>query len=145
MYTLLRDTLKLPDFTGEDNWTSSLRSRAGFSTFSGEVSDFTYEDKQGALTRYFLRMQHPYPTPEWLLTACENGNVPLYRLEVKSTTSQDPTTAFYMSGVQHGLVSFSISHSKSTDLWAKMWTRQRSYASLPRRRQRSTSFCASQA
>ncbi|KUL87498.1 hypothetical protein ZTR_04598 [Talaromyces verruculosus] len=103
VYTLLCDTLKLPDFTGEDNWTSSLRSRAGFSTFSGEVSDFTYMDTQGALTRYFLQMQHPYPTPEWLLTACETGNVPLYRLEVKSTTSQDPTTTFYMSGSQHEL------------------------------------------
>ncbi|KAH8697486.1 putative heterokaryon incompatibility protein [Talaromyces proteolyticus] len=103
VYTLLHDTLELPDFTGKDNWTSSLRSRAGFSTFGREVSDFTYEDTQGSLTRHFLRMQHPYATPEWLSTACDNGNVPLYRLEVKSTTSQDPTTTFYMSGRQYEL------------------------------------------
>ncbi|EFZ02032.1 hypothetical protein MAA_01614 [Metarhizium robertsii ARSEF 23] len=59
VYTLLHDTLELPDFTGEDNWTSSLRSRAGFPTFGCEVSDFTYKDTQGALTSYFLQMQHP--------------------------------------------------------------------------------------
>ncbi|KAF4973040.1 hypothetical protein F66182_17725, partial [Fusarium sp. NRRL 66182] len=81
----------LPGFTGEDNWTSSLRSRAGFSTVRNGASDFTYEDTQGVLTRHFLRMQHPYPKPEWLSTVCNDGNVPLYRLEVKSTTSQDPT------------------------------------------------------
>ncbi|KAF2276420.1 uncharacterized protein EI97DRAFT_458354 [Westerdykella ornata] len=103
VYTLLHDTLELPDFTGEDNWTSSLRSRAGFSNFGREVSDFTYEDRQGALTRHFLQMQYPYATPEWLSTACDNGNMPLYRLEVKSTTSQDPTTTFYMSGRQYEL------------------------------------------
>jgi hypothetical protein len=113
---LLHDTLKLPDFTGEDNWTSSLRSRAGFSTFSREVSDFTYDDTQGALTRHFLQMQHPYAAPEWLSTVCDNSNVPLYRLEVKSTTSQDPTTTFYMSGGQHKLVNFVKSRSKSADL-----------------------------
>lgn len=117
---MLHDTLELPDFTGEDNWTSSLRSRAGFSTFGREVSDFTYEDTQGALTRHFLQMQYPYATPEWLSTACDNGNVPLYRLEVKSTTSQDPTTTFYMSGRQHELVSPVKSRSKSADLWANI-------------------------
>ena len=120
VYFLLHDTLELPDFTGEDNWTSSLRSRAGFSTFGREVSDFTYEDMQGALTRHFLQMQHSYATPEWLSTACDNGNVPLYRLEVKSTTSQDPTTTFYMSGGQHKLVSFVKSRSKSADLRANI-------------------------
>ncbi|OKL55903.1 hypothetical protein UA08_08808 [Talaromyces atroroseus] len=101
VYTLLRDTLELPDFTGEGNWTSSLRSRAGFSAFDHhEVSDFTYKDTRGALTRQFLQTQHPYATPEWLSTVCDNGNIPLFRLEVKSTTSQDPTTTFYMSGCQ---------------------------------------------
>jgi hypothetical protein len=108
VYALLHDTIELPDFTGEDNWTSSLRDRAGFSTFDRrEISDFTYKDNQGALTRHFLQMQHPYATPGWLFTACHNDNMPLYRLEVKSTTSQDPTTPFYMSGGQHNLVSFS--------------------------------------
>lgn len=106
VYSLLHDALELPGFTGEDNWTSSLRSRAGFSSFGREVSDFTYKDTQGALTRHFLQMQHPYTTPEWLSTACDNSNVPLYRLEVKTTTSQDPTTTFYMSGNQYELVSF---------------------------------------
>ncbi|KAF1960437.1 putative heterokaryon incompatibility protein [Byssothecium circinans] len=103
VYTLLHETLELPYFTGEENWTSSLRSRAGFSTYGREISDFTYEDTEGALTRHFLQMQHPYAPPEWLSTACDNGNIPLYRLEVKSTTSQDPTTAFYMSGRQYKL------------------------------------------
>jgi hypothetical protein len=69
------------------------------------VSDFTYKDTQGALTRYFLQMRHSYATPPWLHTACDNGNMPIYRLEVKSTTSQDPTTTFYMSGGQYKLVS----------------------------------------
>ncbi|KAF2262892.1 hypothetical protein CC78DRAFT_605161 [Lojkania enalia] len=103
VYTLLHDTLGLPGFTGEDNWTSSLRSRAGFSTFGREVSDFTYKDTHGALSRHFLQIQHPYATPEWLSTACNNGSAPLYRLEVKSTTSQDPTTTFYMSSNQYKL------------------------------------------
>ncbi|CAO2655016.1 Nn.00g117490.m01.CDS01 [Neocucurbitaria sp. VM-36] len=104
VYTLLHDTLQLPGFTGEDNWTSSLRSRAGFLPYSHrEVSDLTYKDTHGALTRHFLQMQHPYTTPEWLSTACDHGNVPLYRLEVKSTTKQDPATTFYMSGAQHKL------------------------------------------
>jgi hypothetical protein len=104
VYTLLHDTIELPDFTGEGNWTSSLRTRAGFSAFGHEVSDFTYKDTEGTLTRHFLQMQHPYATPDWLSTICNDGNMPLYRLEVKSTTSQDPTTAFYMSGAQHKLV-----------------------------------------
>lgn len=103
---MLHDTLELPDFTGEDNWTSSLRSRAGFSDFSSEVSDFTYKDTQGSLTRCFIQMQHSYATASWLSTVCGNGNVPLYRLEVKSTPSQDPSTTFYMSGNQYKLVSF---------------------------------------
>lgn len=107
VFTLLHDTLRLPNFTGEDNWTSSLRTRAGFSAFGREVSDFTYRDTQGVLTGHFLQIQHPYVTPGWLATACENGNTPLYRLEVKSTTSQDPTTTFYMSSNQHELVSLS--------------------------------------
>ncbi|KAH7130730.1 putative heterokaryon incompatibility protein [Dendryphion nanum] len=65
VYTLLHDTLQLPNFTGEGNWTSSLRSRAGFSNFGREVSDFTYEDTQGALTRFFLTMEHSYRTPKY--------------------------------------------------------------------------------
>jgi hypothetical protein len=101
-----------------------LRSRAGFSNFGREVSDFTYMDKQGALTRYFLQMQHPYATPEWLSTVCHNGNVPLYRLEVKSTTSQDNTVPFYMSGGQYKLVSFATlcsrpAHGQSNNDQAK--------------------------
>lgn len=115
VYTLLLDTLELPNFTAEDNWTSSLRSRAGFSTFGREVSDFTYKDTQGTLTRHFSQMRHAYTMPEWLITACDNGNAPLYRLEVKSTTSQDPTTTFYMSSGQHKLVSFDELHSESAD------------------------------
>jgi hypothetical protein len=109
VYTLLHDTLQLPGFTGEENWTSSLRKRAGFSAFGREVSDFTYKDTQGALTRYFQQMQHPYDVPGWLATACEDGNEPLYRLEVKSTTKQDHATPFYMSGKQRELVSRTLS------------------------------------
>ncbi|KAH7305596.1 putative heterokaryon incompatibility protein [Stachybotrys elegans] len=103
VYTILRDTLELTDFTGEDNWTSSLRNRAGFSSFGREVSDFTYKDTEGALTRHFLQMQHSNEAPDWLSTACDNGNMPLYRLEVKTTPSQDHRTAFYMSGRQYDL------------------------------------------
>lgn len=103
---MLYDTLELPEFTGEINWTSSLRSRAAFPPCGREVTDFEYEDTQGALTRQFLHMQHPYATPAWLSTACDNRIFPLYRLEVKSTTSQDPTTTS-MSGHQHEMVSFS--------------------------------------
>ncbi|KAF2104912.1 hypothetical protein NA57DRAFT_51704 [Rhizodiscina lignyota] len=103
VYTLLHDRLSLPNFSGDINWTSTLRTRAGFSAFGREISDFTYRDTEGALTRYMQQMRHPYPTPAWLNTACDNGNAPLYRLEVKSTTSQDPTTQFYMSGNQYAL------------------------------------------
>jgi hypothetical protein len=117
---LLHDTLALPGFTGEDNWTSSLRSRAGFSTFGREISDFIYKDTNGALTRHFLQMQHPYATPEWLSTACDDGNAPLYRLEVKSTTSQDPTTTFYMSNNQYKLVSLCQATQQASGLWANM-------------------------
>lgn len=117
---MLHDTLQLPGFTGEGNWTSSLRSRAGFSPFGREVSDFTYEDIQGTLTRHFLQMQHPYAPPDWLSTVSGNGNAPLYRLEVKSTTSQDPTTTFYMSNNQYQLVSFIESTSKSADICANI-------------------------
>jgi hypothetical protein len=103
---MLHDTLELPDFTAEENWTSSLRSRAGFSKYGREVSDFTYKDTQGALTRHLLQMPHHYAVPEWLASACSNGNVPLYRLEVKSTTSQAHNTPFYMSGAQYRLVGY---------------------------------------
>ncbi|KAK8923393.1 hypothetical protein VCV18_007456 [Metarhizium anisopliae] len=48
-------------------------------------------------------MQHPYDTPVWLSTVCDNGNMPIYRLEVKSTTSRDPSTTFYLSGGQYKL------------------------------------------
>jgi hypothetical protein len=110
---LLHDTLELPDFTGEENWTSSLRTRAGFSTFGREVSDFTYKDTQGVLTSYFLHMPHQHAVPEWLASTCSNGNVPLYRLEVKSTTSQEHTTPFYMSGSQYRLVRYMDLHNTS--------------------------------
>jgi hypothetical protein len=60
IYHLLHDTLALPNFTGEENWTSSFRSRAGFSPFGREVSDFTYKDTEEALSRHFLAMQHQY-------------------------------------------------------------------------------------
>ncbi|KAF2105467.1 hypothetical protein BDV96DRAFT_655610 [Lophiotrema nucula] len=103
IFHVLKDHLNLPNFSGEGNWKSSLRTRAGFSTFSREISDFTYRDTQGVLTRHFRQMQQPYTTPDWLNTALDNGNAPLYRLEVKSTTSQDPTVAFYMSGAQYAL------------------------------------------
>jgi hypothetical protein len=103
---LLHDTLQLPEFTGEENWTSSLRSRAGFSKFGREVSDFTYKDTRGVLTRYFLDMPQRHAVPEWLASTCSNGNVPLYHLEVKSTTSQAHTTPFYMSGAQYKLVGY---------------------------------------
>jgi hypothetical protein len=117
VYTLLHDTLELPNFTGEDHWTSSLRNRAGFSAFGHrEVSDFTYKDTRGALTRHFQLMQHQYTTPEWLATACDDGNTPLYRLEVKSTTKQDQTTPFYMSVKQRTLVSRATSFSKLMSL-----------------------------
>ncbi|KAK8912646.1 hypothetical protein VCV18_012325 [Metarhizium anisopliae] len=103
VYNLLLDTLKLPDFTAEVNWTSSLRCRAGFSPFDREVSDFTYSDTQGVLTSHFLQMKHPCATPNWLSTVRDNSNVPLYRLEVKSTTSQEPGAVFFMSDDQYKL------------------------------------------
>ncbi|USP80364.1 uncharacterized protein yc1106_07638 [Curvularia clavata] len=103
VYTLLHDIFRLPGFTGEHNWTSSLRTRAGFSAFGREISDFTYSDSEGALTRQFLQMHHHHEVPEWLATYCNDGNVPLYRIEVKSTTSRDANTAFYMSGAQYEL------------------------------------------
>jgi hypothetical protein len=91
----------LADWSGEVNWKSSLRSRAGFSATEEGASDFEYRDKTGALTRHFRRMNHSYITPEWLKTVCSAGNVPLYRLEIKSTTSQDAIDTFYMSGNQY--------------------------------------------
>jgi hypothetical protein len=102
---------KLPGFTGERNWTSSLRTRAGFPHFGREVSDFTYLDTEGALTRQFLRMKHHHKVPDWLATCCDDGNAPLYRIEVKSTTSREAKTPFYMSGAQHKLVCYTESDS----------------------------------
>ncbi|XP_014561632.1 hypothetical protein COCVIDRAFT_11732 [Bipolaris victoriae FI3] len=94
----------LPGFTGEVNWTSSLRTRAGFPAFGREISDFTYLDTEGALTHQFMQTQHHHEVPDWLNTCCNGGNVPRYRIEVKSTTSRDATTPFYMSENQHKLV-----------------------------------------
>ncbi|PVH94635.1 putative heterokaryon incompatibility protein [Periconia macrospinosa] len=97
VYNLLHDILRLPGFTAEENWTSTLRSRAGFSAFAHrEVSDFTYKDTEGALTRHFLQMQHPYRTPEWLSTICNDGNEPLYRLEAEKlqVASEKPSEVY---------------------------------------------------
>jgi hypothetical protein len=129
MFTIFRDQLKLPDFSGEANWTSSLRERAGFAEFTGselESSDFTYHDKDGVLTRYFQQMQHPYSVPAWLNTVFLDGSAPLYHLEVKSTTSQDATTPFYISGNQHELVCTQILSMKHRDGVANLEIRQKS-------------------
>ncbi|EUC28619.1 hypothetical protein COCCADRAFT_30162 [Bipolaris zeicola 26-R-13] len=60
-------------------------------------------DTEGALTHQFMQTQHHHEVPDWLDTCCNGGNVPRYRIEVKSTTSRDATTPFYMSGNQHKL------------------------------------------
>jgi hypothetical protein len=86
------------------NWTSRLRTRAGFTSCRDGPSDFEYRDNDGALTRQFREMQHPYTSPEWLNTILDDGSAPLYRLEVKSTSTQDATTALFMSPLQHSLV-----------------------------------------
>ncbi|OBT52528.1 hypothetical protein VE04_07127, partial [Pseudogymnoascus sp. 24MN13] len=103
VFTVLRDQLRLPNFSGQVHWTSSLRSRAGFSTCQDGPSDFTYPDTEGALTRYLQQMRFPYTKPTWLDTVLSDGNKPTYLLEVKSTPSRNPTTRFFMSGHQHAL------------------------------------------
>ncbi|RFU23945.1 hypothetical protein B7463_g12390, partial [Scytalidium lignicola] len=119
IFTVLRDRLRLPDFSGEVNWTSSLRSRAGFSTCADVSSDFKYLDKDGALTRYLQQMQFPYTRPAWLDTVLGDGNRPTYLLEVKSTPYQDPTTRFFMSGGQHALAkSLQVSSTRPTQIYA---------------------------
>lgn len=104
MFTVLHDRLRLPNFSGLVHWTSSLRSRAGFSTCPDAPSDFTYSDSEGALTHYLQQMQFPHMKPTWLDTVLSNGNKPTYFLEVKSTPHQNPTTSFFISGHQHALV-----------------------------------------
>ena len=101
---VLRDRLRLPNFTGPVNWTSSLRTRAGFSNCTNDPSDFTYQDVEGALTRHLQQMQFPYTKPTWLDTVLNDGNKPTYLLEVKSTPYEDPKTRFFLSGIQHALV-----------------------------------------
>jgi len=103
MFTILHDQLNLPNFSAETNWKSRLRSRAGFSPCRDGPSDFEYCDEVGELTRYFQQMQHPYQRPDWLTSVLGDGNVPMYRLEVKCTPSQNATVAFYMSGAQYAL------------------------------------------
>ena len=139
---MLHDIFRLPGFTGEDNWTSSLRTRAGFSDFGRrEISDFTYLDTEGALTRQFLQMQHHYQVPDWLATCCDDGKMPLYRIEVKSTNSRDATTPFYMSGNQYKLVCYIKLHMACTI--GLNLNRQKSCV-LPRQRhQKSMSSCES--
>jgi hypothetical protein len=117
VFSWLQDKVRLPNFTGEDNWTSSLRSRAGFSKCGDKEADFIYRDEKGALTRHFLQMQHPYETPKWLSTVCTDGNAPVYQIEVKSTPREDHTATFYMSIKQHRLVGFTVAsqYSKTWD------------------------------
>jgi hypothetical protein len=124
VFKWLQNKVELPDFTGENNWTSSLRSRAGFSSCGEKEADFMYKDAEGVLTRCFSEMQHPYETPEWLSTACDDGNAPIYHIEVKSTPSEDHTTTFYMSQNQHELVGFTISVSIQQD-HRLTWIRKR--------------------
>ena len=99
--------MRLPNFSGEVNWTSSLRSRAGFPNFGRDSgTDFTYHDRDGSLTRHLQQLRYPYPTPEWLSTVYSSNNAPLYRLEVKTTTSEDHKVPFFMSSEQYKLVLF---------------------------------------
>ena len=97
--------LNLPNFSAEENWTSSLRDRAGFTPYGQrEVSDFTYRDVDGRLTSHFQQMLSADALPQWLNTVNSDGGGPTYRLEVKSTTNPDYRTVFYMSGNQYTLV-----------------------------------------
>ncbi|KAF2008954.1 putative heterokaryon incompatibility protein [Aaosphaeria arxii CBS 175.79] len=79
VYLLLHDVFQIPNFSGEKNWTSSLRSRAGFSSFGHEVSDFTYKDTEGALTKHLSQMQ-----PQW-----KYAIVPARDQEYNMSRSQD--------------------------------------------------------
>ena len=104
----------LPAFSAEQNWTSCLRHYGGqHSRFSGiELSDLQYNDSQGILTRFLQLSCHQtddFAAPAWLANLPSQGPGPLYLIEVKSTTSFDHATPFFVSLAQYERVSpFSI-------------------------------------
>ncbi|KAF2176591.1 hypothetical protein K469DRAFT_698364 [Zopfia rhizophila CBS 207.26] len=123
VYTLLNETLRLPNFSAEINWTSTLRDRAGLSHYGEqEISDFTYDDTEGALTLLLQQYAHRNGVagaPTWLRTIATEGPWPKYRLEVKSTTSQDASVPFYMSGNQYILAKrMEVSSPTPTEVYA---------------------------
>ena len=107
--TLLKDIFKLPNFSEEVNWTSSLRDLAGGHTSYNlnENSDITYDDVKGAFTRILKQeaAESAATAPPWLKRIPSNGPWPKYYLEVKASLSADEKTPFSISGTQYDLVS----------------------------------------
>lgn len=92
---------KLPEFTAEDNWKSSLREYAGFDETKDDISDIIYKDIEGTFTRCLLQQYRESRTqpPKWLQTYANPGPGPEYFLEVK-TTADGLETPFFMSNAQ---------------------------------------------
>jgi len=114
VFTLLKETFKLPNFTEEHNWISHLSPNR-------EISDFEYNDSQGVFTRilqdHFGKAEHVI-APRWLnsFPSQELPRWPHYFIEVKSTTEGDHKTPFYVSEGQFQTVSVRGTKAGSTDL-----------------------------
>ena len=109
--TLLKEKFRLPNFTEEHNWTSSLRYYGSEHTeFSGdEKSDIEYDDNQGIFTKHlqnYFEQADDAVAPPWLNNFSTQGPWPKYFIEVKTTTSIDHARPFYVSGKQYDRVSF---------------------------------------
>lgn len=67
-----------------------------------------YPDSQGTFTEFLRRYYEQTEngvTPSWLENFPDEGPWPTYHIEVKSTTSADHRTPFYVSGSQYETVS----------------------------------------
>ncbi|KAG5979463.1 hypothetical protein E4U55_005135 [Claviceps digitariae] len=92
-------SLPLPNF-GLHNWKSSLRTRVaahpGYHDIGHAhdgIADIEYFDEHGVLTEFLLARGYS-------AQGIQSGIRPIYRFEVKATTSTNWRTPFYMSGKQ---------------------------------------------
>jgi len=103
--TILKD--KVPGFNEHFHWTSTLREYAGLPPYPyREMTDLTFPDNDGHLSRLLLSWSRGGMVPGWLVTANMPGPMvrPTFWLEVK-TTPGVCETPFYVSNSQYRLVS----------------------------------------
>ena len=106
----------LPDFEENTHWTSKMRTYGGFGTYdSPEVTDLTYPDTQGLLSKLIFDRAEEGSVPDWLRAANIRGSRgPKYFLEVKTTTGA-LETPFIISRNQFKIVSdsFALHYNRS--------------------------------